>query len=473
MNLFFCLILLLFIHHACPGQTKQSRCPASVMETKMKNVRDFGAVGNGVTDDTAALQNAIRGGGIVQIPAGRYLTGTLYLCSGLDLRFEPGAVLLASTDPARYNTADFDPRNPPPSKSERASARHLICAMDCRDLKISGGTIDGRAPLWMNEADPDLPKILKLNPERPAQMLFFCECENVSVSNLKLKDSTYWNFFLHGCRNVKISGLEVSGRPNQFNNDGLDIDCCQNVTVRGCVIDTGDDALAIRGASARLGGNRPCEKITVRDCVLRSAMANAIRVGVGSDRIRDCLFENISVKNSLIGIGLLSKYSNSGEGCRIEKIVFRNIHLEAARAFSIRTRLNERISPPEYTEPAIREIEMENITGSASLTSILRGTAENRIENVRIRNLFLEYKGSGAAPDLNPDGLWGRWSGSELIVAEHASNVLFENAGLNCFLPENVWHNDLTLNNCSGFVLKSCRRNGNSLWKQNAMKGIK
>ncbi|UKI32527.1 MAG: hypothetical protein L6W00_02785 [Lentisphaeria bacterium] len=95
----------------------------------MKDIREFGAIGDGRVDDTSAIQAALQGGGLIVVPAGRYLTGTLYLESDTELRLAPGAELLASTDPAAYNPAQFSPENTLPSVTERVSARHLLIAI--------------------------------------------------------------------------------------------------------------------------------------------------------------------------------------------------------------------------------------------------------------------------------------------------------------------------------------------------------
>ena len=132
-------------------------CTAAVAEPvqqgvlPMKDIREFGAIGDGRVDDTSAIQAALQGGGLIVVPAGRYLTGTLYLESDTELRLAPGAELLASTDPAAYNPAQFSPENTLPSVTERVSARHLLIAIGKKNITLSGGRINGNAPGWMPE----------------------------------------------------------------------------------------------------------------------------------------------------------------------------------------------------------------------------------------------------------------------------------------------------------------------------------
>ena len=116
----------------------------------MNNVKDFGAVGDGKTSDTAAIQRAIEAGGEVIFPPGVYKSGTLYLRSHTGLRFEPGAILLSGGDEEQWNAPDFCPQNRT-SEMEKNNGRHLIVAWQCEDVSIYGGTIDGCYSHWLDE----------------------------------------------------------------------------------------------------------------------------------------------------------------------------------------------------------------------------------------------------------------------------------------------------------------------------------
>ena len=101
----------------------------------MRNVRDFGAVGDGLTSDTAAIQRAIDAGGEVLFPPGVYKSGTIYLHSHTGLRLEPGAILLSGGDEETWNAPDFCPQNRT-SEKEMNNGRHLIVACQCDDISI-------------------------------------------------------------------------------------------------------------------------------------------------------------------------------------------------------------------------------------------------------------------------------------------------------------------------------------------------
>ena len=109
----------------------------STKGSTMNNILDFGAVGDGVTDNTAAIQRAIDAGGVVYVPSGVFVTGTIYLRSNGGLELAPGAVLLGSPDKSKYNAPDFCPQNAP-SISEKASGAHLIVALEVENVVIRG-----------------------------------------------------------------------------------------------------------------------------------------------------------------------------------------------------------------------------------------------------------------------------------------------------------------------------------------------
>jgi polygalacturonase len=126
-------------------------------------------------------------------------------------------------------------------------------------------------------------------------MIFICECENIIIKDTLFRNSPYWHCLLHGCVNIMVERLTVRGDRRILNNDGIDIDCCENAVIRNCDFETGDDCIAIRGNDAPLVNKRPCQGVYVSDCRLSCNYASGIRVGVGSGLIRNCRFENLKI----------------------------------------------------------------------------------------------------------------------------------------------------------------------------------
>lgn len=134
----------------------------------MRNIRDYGAVGDGAALDTRAIQNAIDDGGMVYIPDGIYRTGTLYLKSDGGLHLAPGAVLLASHDREDYNADDFCPQNDV-FTSEHVTGAHLITAIEQENITIEGhGKIEGRRSLLDERVKPHPLRSRRIRPERRA-----------------------------------------------------------------------------------------------------------------------------------------------------------------------------------------------------------------------------------------------------------------------------------------------------------------
>ena len=302
------------------------------------DVRAFGAKGDGVTKDTAALQAAIdaaeaAGGGTVRIPAGRYLTGSLYLKDNIDLHIGTGAELVASTNREDYNVWDVCPQNGY-SKTENTSGGHLLLAIEKRNVTVRGpGLVNGRSEAFL--VDPKTgdiwPDWTAGIPWRPAQMLYFVECENVRITDLRLVGAPYWSCFLHGCDHVQVRGLNIFTRrkPRTINGDGLDIDCCRYVTVSDCLIDTDDDCITLRASGSRLRRHpQECAWVTVDNCVL-SSVCDAIRVGVGNGQIHDAVFSGIAIRDSRTAVNIVPGYSK-GRGADITDIRFENLQVDCS-----------------------------------------------------------------------------------------------------------------------------------------------
>ena len=153
-------------------------------------VMAFGAKGDGVAKDTVALQKAIdsaaeAGGGRIVVPAGKYLTGSIYLKDNVELHLEKGAVLFGSPDKADYNAGDICPQNWT-SKAESNSGAHLILAVERRNVAITGqGKIDGNCTAFLLNPDGrPWPGGQGRIPWRPGQMLYFVECDGVRVEGV-------------------------------------------------------------------------------------------------------------------------------------------------------------------------------------------------------------------------------------------------------------------------------------------------
>ena len=289
-----------------------------------------------------ALQAAIdacaeKGGGVVSVPAGVWTCGTIRLRSGIDLRLAKGAVLRASPDLADYNAPDEYPENWACS-AEWWSARHFIIANRVVGTSITGeGAIDGNADAFF-VGEPQFKSFTKivwakgvramkdLRPEfhRPGQLVVFIKAKDVEIRGITVRNSPCWSLFFHGCDNVKVRDYTVRNGASDLNTDGVDIDCCSNVLVERADIRTGDDAIAIRASQKRLGVEKPCENIRIRDCDL-SAYAMGVRIGVGNGLIRNVDVSDVRVHHAAWGVSFDCWYGNGKDaGVDVEDVTVRN-----------------------------------------------------------------------------------------------------------------------------------------------------
>ncbi|RLB13008.1 MAG: glycoside hydrolase, partial [Deltaproteobacteria bacterium] len=288
------------------------------------NVRDYGAAGDGETKDTEAIQRAIdaahqAGGGRVYFPAGRYLSGTIFLKSLVTLDLEAGATLLGSTD-----TADF-PKIVPKFRSytDNYVSQSLIYAEDRHDIAITGkGTIDGQGQAFQWKKYGNRPYVIR-----------FVSCKHVLVEGIKMRNSPMWMQHYLGCEFVTVRGIHVYNH-STYNNDMIDIDCCRNVLISDCYGNSDDDAMTLKSTA-----DRPTENVTITNCVLGSG-CNAIKMGTESNGG----FKNISITNCVIdswygkkgfyalpkgisGIALEIVDGGTMENITISNISIKNVHV--------------------------------------------------------------------------------------------------------------------------------------------------
>ena len=182
------------------------------------NVLDFGAKGDGKTKDTAAIQKAVdaaskAGGGEVLLPKGVYLSGSVFLKSGVDFHLADGAVLKGSPDPADYNALDIAPQNwGRLGSGDNISGGHLVLCVEQENVTLRGpGKIDGNVGAFLKMPDGSHPPTKLKIPWRPAQMVWFVESRNIAIRDIEIADAPYWSCFFPFAQVRRIAFLH---RPN-------------------------------------------------------------------------------------------------------------------------------------------------------------------------------------------------------------------------------------------------------------------
>lgn len=290
------------------------------------DVRDYGATGDGVTNDAAAIQAAIdachdAGGGRVVLPPGStYLSGSINLRSYVELHVAAGATLAASGQ-----WSDITARHAVSALThgvvddDAAEGGAFIWAHGERSVAITGrGVIDGGGRHYVVER---FGPICRMAEERPFT-LFLVDCRDVDLRDTTYFDGALWTVRLTGCEDVAIHAVRIDGDLTIPNNDGIDLDRCRQVRISDCNISCGDDAISLK-TTEEFPDSGPCENITITNCVLRTR-SSAVVVGVDAAApIRNVVVSNCVIRESHRGLSV-----NMGQQAVFENILFDNIVVE-------------------------------------------------------------------------------------------------------------------------------------------------
>ena len=365
-----------------------SSCLGADAAASVWSVKDFGAAGDGKTKDTKAIQATIEaaydaGGGTVELPAGTYLSGSIELKDNIVFHLAEGAVLLGSPDLDDYCAADCCPQNySSPRTSENISGGHLIYGAGVKNVTLKGpGRIDGNSRhFFLHGNYVDVGKQVTL-PDRPGQMIWFADSENIRILDMEITGAPYWSCFIHNCTNVWIRGCDVHTESSEYityNGDGIDIDRCRFVHISDCHIDTHDDCITLRASGAeRLKSPMDCQFITVCNCTL-SSECNAIRLGVGEGTIKDAVFSNLVIYDSSTAFNIVSGYTRTEAGASIEGVRFCNIMVNAERLMKIHHMRGE---------GEIRDIVFDGISGRTQSCSQIWAKKDHPFKEIVFRNV--------------------------------------------------------------------------------------
>jgi hypothetical protein len=353
------------------------------------DIREFGAVGDGATLNTRAIQNAIdgctaAGGGEVLVAGGKFVTGTIQLKDNVTLHLAAGAALLGSTRIGDYATDTH--RNAYANESHMD--RCLIFARGAKGIGVVGpGTIDGRGGKehFPNPGDRHRPMLIR-----------FLECSNLRMKDVTLQNPAAWTSAWLYCDNIVVDGVRIHSRANA-NGDGLDFDGCRNVHVSNCNFDTSDDSICLQASHA----DRPCRDVVISNCVFVSQWAG-IRIGLLS--MGD--FENVAVSNCVF-----RDISDAGlkiqmcEGGTMQNLVFGNLVMQNVPrpVFMTFNRWRMGVDTPQETPPmkAMRDMQFSHIRVDNSALKdvpcgiVLSGVPGHYIENIAFDDISLTLPGGG------------------------------------------------------------------------------
>ena len=382
---------------------------STVLAARTYNIASFGAVGDGKTLNTLAIQKAIDqahadGGGTVIIPPGNFVSGSIFLKSGVGLYLEKKAVLLGSTELKDY--------------ARLYKWMSLILAEKASNIFIDGkGTIDGRGAALGLHVDSlfyagkidshryHLAEKRAWHELRP-HIIEFTDCKNISIRNIKIKNASSWVQSYERCYHLIIDRVHVDSDA-YWNNDGIDVVDCQNVQITNCFINASDDGICIKSEDFSL--SQICDSIYIADCTIRSS-ASAIKFGtslVSGARnvvirnikvydtfrsaiaieatqggfIENVLVENVTAKNTGNAIFLrIGKVRGAEKAGPLRNVTLRNIDVEVA------------FENPDFGY----EIRGPNLSTFHNVfPSSITGNPGVHVENVLLENICITYPGRG------------------------------------------------------------------------------
>lgn len=429
----------------------------------MFNVTEYGAKADKKTISTRAFQAAVdacekNGGGTVYVPFGEYCIGTIFLCDNAHFVFEGGAKIYGSE-----NLDDFAPREKPPyplyqDASHSFFDRSMFVAKNKKNVTFSGfGTIDMQE-VWENEA---IEGEGEWNNKRAIKIFSFKECEDVTLKDLTLLNSTDLAVYFAGCERVKVRGMTLN-----VNIDGISPDGCKNVVISDCIIRSGDDGIVLK-SSYTLNKIKDCENVVITNCTVTSR-CSAIKLGTESNGG----FKNISISNCAVYdtfYGAVSIESTDGgniEGITVSDVVMKNV------GYPFFIILSERLRAPEGTKigslknviisnvtaiggytpwvaPRITALwkEKETIWSSQVMPSTITGQPHKKVENITLSDVYITTVGGEGTenrevklPEISkayPENYqFGEKFPTYGLYIRHAKNVTLRNVNIETEKPD-------------------------------------
>jgi polygalacturonase len=385
------------------------------------NVREYGAKGDGNSVDTPAVNRAIAaaaasGGGTVVFPAGTYLCYSIRLKSKVALELGVGCTILAADASPQNKEQQYDlaESNRPWEAYQDYGHNHwhnsLIWGENLEDVVIQGAGLIWGKGLSRGEGAGPVAEVAGVANKAIALK----NCRNVLLRDFSILHGGHFGILATGVSNLTVDNLKIDTQ-----RDGIDVDCCRNVRISNCTINSPwDDAICLKSSFA-LGYACDTEMVTISDCMvsgsyLEGAVLDASfkRFPPNSDVDRNGRikfgtesnggFKNITISNCVFdgcfGVAILSV-----DGAQIEDVTISNITMRGTVASPIFLRLGSRMrGPAGVPVGSIRRVNISNIvssSGSSQVCSMIAGVPGHPVEDVKISNILIQHPGGGTRKD--------------------------------------------------------------------------
>ena len=408
---------------ALPG-TAVAQSASAAAKTSYE-VTAFGATGDGRTLDSPAINRAIEaaaaaGGGIVSFPAGTYLCYSIHLRSNVALYLAPGATLLAAdppSDPGSNPAYDLPESNAPWESYQDFGHNHwhnsLLWGEGLENVSITGpGLIWGKGLSRGWGAGP-----VAENPGVGNKAIALKNCRNVLLRDFSILHGGHFGILATGVDNLTIDNLKID-----TNRDGMDLDCCRNVRVSNCSVNSPwDDAICLKSSFA-LGYARATEMVTISDCVVSGSFEEGTlldatykrfaaevaakvnrtgRIKFGTESNGG--FKNITITNCVFD-GCWGFALETVDGALLEDVTITNITMRDLIGAPIFMRLGARMrGPADVPVGALRRVLISNLVCSnagSPVSSIISGIPGHEIEDVKLSNILIQHQGDQSATPM-------------------------------------------------------------------------
>lgn len=416
---------------ASPYETAQAQNKQAGVAVPI-DVKAFGAVGDGTTIDTPAINKAIEvaaavGGGTVSFPAGSYLCYSIHLKNNVALKLDQGATIIAADPKPDGASGGYDEPEPVQPWEQYQDYGHnhwhnsLIWGEDLHDISIFGpGRIWGRGLSHSNGPEAHDPK-----DQRTVgignKSISLKNCRNVILKDFQILQGGWFGILATGVDNLTIDNLTID-----TNRDGMDIDCCRNVRIVNCSVNSPWDDAIVPKSSFALGYNRPCEDMVIANCYVTGSyklgtmldgtwqkMSPEIpprhtgRIKFGTESNGG--FTNVAITNCVFD-GCQGLALESVDGAYLEDFVISNITMRDVTSAPLFIRLGSRMRGPDNAihPGTIRRISITNLNSYNAVSKygcIISGIPENAIEDLRLSHIYLHHRGGGTVEQaaLNPE----------------------------------------------------------------------
>lgn len=400
--------------------------PETHFSDKTYNITDFGAVADAKTSNTLAFEKAIKacasnGGGKVLVPNGKYLTGPIHLESNVNLHLEDNAEILFSLNPKEYPIVHTSWEG-----TEVMNYSPLIYAKGKTNVAVTGkGTLNGQADstnwwVWSggknygwkkgipSQNDPNNREVLVDMAEKGipvAERIFgegrylrpnfieFFECNTVLVKDVTIINAPFWILHPIKTNNMIIDGVTVNSHGP--NNDGCDPEYSQNIIIRNCTFNTGDDCIAIK-AGRDADGRRvglPSKNIIVQNCKMIDGHGGVVIGSEISAGVNNVFVENCNMDSPNLDRAIRIK-TNSKRGGVIEDVYVRNLEVGTVKECVLKLNMFYNVYGSQTGNfiPTIRNISLENVNvkNGGKYSVWAEGYKESPVENITLKNVKIQ-----------------------------------------------------------------------------------